>query len=199
MTPTDLPDAMRILRDVVHQANLEQKRLRRARVEFLALSLLVVVLLGIDYKIAHIMFSYLDPTLGDVSLGPAFLALSVPVAVIVIHLLISESEGQSIEYRLRRLAGVGVFVFLFGIAAMVSLVYLDASEGIGAQDTGGNIQGTIGNESIGLDGGDSSLGFAVFRALFSSLSPMIFFAGMTLILFVTVYACHRLMQKIEVR
>lgn len=198
MTANDLPDTMRVLRVVVHEAILEEKRIRRAFVEFLALSALVVVLLAIDYKIASVMFSVLDPSFGDVSLGPAFLALSVPVAVIVIHLLVSEDEGHTIEHRLRRLAGVGVFVFLFGIAAMVSLVYLDASEGVGTDGSSG-IQGTIGDEDIGLGGGEPSWSFALFRALFASLSPMIFFAGMTLILFVTVYACHRLMTKIEER
>ena len=35
------------------------------------------------------------------------------------------------------------------------------------------------------------------RAIFSTLSPVIFFVGMTLILFVTIYASHRLLLKVE--
>lgn len=198
MVPTRLPDTMRVLRDVVYEAGKEARRIVRAKFECVLLFAGFFLVLGFDYKAAHVMFSYLDPTLGDVSMGPAILALSVPVAVAAIHLLTDDKDGEAIEARLHRLAGFGVFVFLFGIAAMVSLVFLDSTDGIGSQSTGG-IEGTIGGQEIGAGDGQTSWLFSMFRGVFSGVLPMVFFSGMTLILFVSVYVCHRLMLKIEER
>ena len=131
MKRDDFSIATSVGRDVLHQARLEEKRLRNAITLVVGLSLVVTVLLGVDYTAARIMFTYLDPTLGDVSLGPEFLALTVPIAVVAIHLRIADEGGHTLEYRLRRLAGVGVFVFLFGMAMMIALVYMDASDGVG--------------------------------------------------------------------
>lgn len=193
-----LIEALRVARDVGYQADLEDRRLRHARRDFILLSLLVAMLLGLDYTTAHIMFTYLDPTLGGVSLGPEFLALTVPTAVVAVHLLIAEEGGKAIEYRLKRLAGVGVFVFLLGMATMVSLVYFDASGGVGWQSQGSGIEGTLGSADIGASTeGHTSWLLVIFGALFASVAPVLFFAGMTLILFVTVYASHRLMVKLE--
>ncbi len=192
-------ESMRVLRDVGYQARLEERRFRNAKTEFVFLSCLVALLLGVDYTMARIMFDYLDPTLGGVSLGPEFLALSVPTAVVAVHLLISDDDGQTIEYRLRRLASVGVFIFLFGMAAMVALVYFDAADGLGVSGQNAPIDGTIGQEDIGGDQSQKSWLLSLFGKLFSSIPPIIFFLGMTVILFVTVYACHRLMTKIEER
>ena len=193
----ELAKIMRLARDVAYQARLEEKRLRSAIVMFVFFSVLVACLLGVDYMAARIMFTYLDPTLGDVSLGPEFLALTVPVAVVAIHLLIAEDGGHTLEYRLRRLAGIGVIVFLFGMASMVSLVYFDASDGVGSQGSDIAIEGMIGDDDLGGgSAGETSFVFSAFRALFSSIAPIVFFVGMTLILFVTAYACHRLMVKI---
>lgn len=197
MKRDDFSIATSVGRDVLHQARLEEKRLRNAITLVVGLSLVVTVLLGVDYTAARIMFTYLDPTLGDVSLGPEFLALTVPIAVVAIHLRIADEGGHTLEYRLRRLAGVGVFVFLFGMAMMIALVYMDASDGVGSQGNDAAIQGVVGNDNLSArDTGETSWAFAAFRALFSALSPIIFFVGMTLILFVTAYACHQLMKTI---
>ncbi len=197
MIGDDLSTATGIARQVKYDAKLEEKRLKRAWISFLISSFVVMILLGVDYTAARIMFTYLDPTLGDVSLGPEFLALTVPIAVVAIHLRIADKNGQALEHRLRRLAGVGMFVFLFGMAMMIALVYMDASESVGSQGNGTAIQGTIGNNEIGSrSAGETSWAFSAFRLLFSSLSPIVFFVGMTLILFVTAYACHRLMDKL---
>lgn len=193
-----LSKARQILHGVVYEAKKERRRVAKATRELILLSCVVTVLLGIDYKLALIMFTYLDPNLDGTSLGPAVLALSVPVAVVTIHLLIADHDGTKIEDRLQKLAGIGVFVFLFGMAAMVSLVYFDASEGIGAQGSS-PISGSIGNQDLELGGRETSPLFSGFGVIMSGVSPVIFFAGMTLILFVTVYASHKLMQKIEER
>ena len=190
---------MRLLRGVVYEAKLEAKRIKRAKVEFAVLSVFVALLLGVDYTAARIIFAYLDPTLGQTSLGPAFIALCVPIAVVAVHLLVADDGGKTIEHRLKRLAGVGVFVFLIGIAGMLSLVYLDSAEGIGSSSSVNVIQGMIGNETIGASGGDSSWFFSLFQGLFAGIVPIIFFFGMSLILFVTVYASHKLLSKIEER
>ena len=195
-----LAKTMRVLRDVVYQAKLEIRRIRLSRIEFFILSFLAAAILILDYTMARVMFDYLDPTLGGISLGPEILALSVPLAVVAVHLLITDDEGRTIEDRLRRFAGVGVFVFLLGMASMISLVYFDATDGMGSQDQSAAIQGTIGNEAIGAtEQGKKSEHSSLFGAVFASIPPIIFFVGMTFILFVTVYASHRLMTKIEER
>ena len=114
----ELKKLMSVVRHAASLGKLEAKRIQRAKILFVTLSCLIAVLLGVDYTAARIIFSYLDPTLGSISLGPDLIALCVPIAVIAVHLLISDDGGKRIEYRLRRLAGVGVFVFLFGIAMM---------------------------------------------------------------------------------
>ena len=193
-------ETMRILRDVVYQAKLEIRRIRLSRIEFFAFSFLTACILGLDYTMARVMFDYLDPTLGGISLGPEMLALSVPIALIAVHLLIADDKGRTIENRLRKLAGVGVFVFLLGMASMISLVYFDATDGMGAQNQSAAIHGTIGNETVGAAGQThQSWLSSLFGNLLASIPPIIFFTGMTLILFVTVYASHRLMTKIEAR
>ncbi|WP_316861070.1 hypothetical protein [uncultured Cohaesibacter sp.] len=188
-------DHMRIVRDVGYQAHKENKRLRKAKVEAGIIGVCVFALLMIDYTAARIMFTYLDPTLGDVSMGPDFLALTVPVAVIAIHLLVKEQGGAVFERQLVRLAGVGVVVFIAGMGLMLALVYLDASSGLGSQNAAG-IQGSIGGVDIGGDNrsDNSSLG-----SFFSGISPIFFFAGMALTLFITVYATHRLLLMLEER
>lgn len=190
-------ETMRILRDVNHQSALEARRLRRAKFWFVFLSSLVAIILGVDYLMARTMFDYMDPTLGGISLGPTILALSVPIAVIAVHLLIADDGGQTFEYRLRRLAGVGVMVFLFGMASMISLVFLDASDGLGSQGQTPAIEGTIGTNSISNNQGGTSWLSSAFSSVFSGIPPIIFFLGMTLILFVTIYVVHRLISKIE--
>ena len=185
-----------VIRDVVSQGNLEERRLFQAFVMIGLFGIAVFVLLGIDYKLAHIMFSYLDPTLGDTSLGPAFLALSVPIAVLVINMLIREKQnGKKIELNLQRLAGIGVIVFLFGIASMVALVYFESTDGIGTSSSG--ISGTIGGQSIGSNQSDRPYPVSTFGNLLAGIGPIIFLLGMTMILFVTVYASHYLMIRIE--
>lgn len=195
---TQQSDGMRILHDVVHQAELQERRVRRALGELIAFSFLAAFILLIDYKMALVMFTYLDPTLDDTSLGPAILALSVPVAVVTIHLLVSDAGGRAIEKRLHGLAGVGVFVFLLGMAAMVALVFFDATDGIGSQGPG-FIQGTVGDQDLDPGVAEQSGFVSGFGGVLSSLSPAVFFTGMTLLLFVTVYACHRLLVLIEER
>jgi len=190
-------ETMRILRDVNHQSALETRRLRQAKFWFVFLSCLVAVILGVDYLMARTMFDYMDPALGGISLGPTILALSVPIAVVAVHLLIADDGGQAFEYRLRRLAGVGVVVFLFGMASMISLVFLDASEGLGSQGQTPAIEGTIGTNAIGNNQSRASWLSSAFANVFSGIPPIIFFLGMTLILFVTVYVVHRLISKIE--
>jgi hypothetical protein len=190
---------MRLLRGVVYEVKLEAKRNKRAKVEFFTLSAIVALLLGVDYTAARIIFAYLDPTLGQTSLGPEFIALCVPIAVVAVHLLIADDGGKTIEHRLKRLAGVGVFVFLIGIAGMLALVYLDSADGVGSSSSNSAIQGTVGNQDIGISGGETSWFFAVFQGVFAGIVPVIFFFGMSLILFVTVYASHKLLSKIEER
>jgi hypothetical protein len=193
---TNTASVTRLLHTVAHLALKEGKRVLKARMNVAVLSCLVAVILGIDYKAALILFTYLDPTLDGASLGPAFLALTLPVAVVAVHLLIKDEGGEAIEKRLRKLAGVGVFVFLLGIAMLLSLVYFDASEGIGSSGSS-SISGTIGNDDLGAGTGQTSSILSGFGAILSGLSPTMFFAGMTFILFVTVYASHVLMKQIE--
>lgn len=188
----------RQLRGVAYEAKQEQKRIKLARREFVLFSLLVALLLGVDYTSALIIFSYLDPTLGQVSLGPELIALCVPIAVVAVHLLVADDGGKTIEHRLKRLAGVGVFVFLIGMAGMLSLVYLDSADGVGSESSGG-VQGTIGSQEIGSGGGETSLFFSIFQGIFAGVVPAVFFIGMCLILFVTIYVSHKLLAKIEER
>ena len=190
-------ETMRILRDVNYQSALESRRLRQAKFWFVFLSLLVAIILGVDYMMALTMFEYMDPTLGGVSLGPAILALSVPIAVVAVHLIIAEDGGKAFEYRLRRLAGIGVIVFLLGMASLVSLVFFDATDGLGSQAQSSAIVGTIGSSSIGNNQSEISGISSSFAAIFASIPPILFFLGMTLILFVTVYVSHLLISKIE--
>lgn len=194
-----LSQSMRHLRGVVYEAKLEAKRVKRAKVEFGMFSVLVALLLAVDYTAARIIFAYLDPTLGQTSLGPEFIALCVPIAVVAVHLLVADDGGKTIEYRLKRLAGVGVFVFLIGIAGMLSLVYLDSADGIGSSSADGAIQGMIGNEAVDALATDTPWFFSLFQGIFAGIVPVIFFFGMSLILFVTVYASHRLLIMIGER
>ncbi|MBO6814526.1 MAG: hypothetical protein JJ891_06680 [Rhizobiaceae bacterium] len=191
-------DLLGLLRKVMREARLEEKRIVRARNEFIILSFLVATLLLIDYSAALVIFEYLDPTLGKVSMGPAVIALCVPTAVVALHLLMHDTGGEQIEQRLKRFSGVGVFIFLLGIAAMLATVYMDAADGVGSGGPDIPIDGTIGNQDLG-SGGSTSVVFAIFRGLFSGITPIIFFIGMTAILWVTVYASHRLLVMIEER
>lgn len=195
---TDTSGARRVVHAVAYEGKKEDSRIVNARIQVIVFSCIVAVLLGIDYKAAHILFSYLDPTLDGTSVGPAFLALTVPVAVVAVHLLIKDKDGKRIEERLHKLAGVGVFVFLLGMAMLLSLIYFDATEGIGSSGTN-PIQGSIGNDDLGTGPAQTSLLVIGFGSILSGLSPVLFFAGMTFILFVTVYACHQFMKRIEER
>lgn len=103
--------ARRVLHVVASEGKKENGRIVRARAQVIASLCVVAVLLGIDYKAAFILFSYLNPSLDGTSVGPAFLALTVPVAVVAVHLLIKDKGGAEIEGRLQKLAGIGVFVF----------------------------------------------------------------------------------------
>ena len=196
--PTDTSAARRTIHNVAYEGRRENRVIINARIMVVAFSCICAVLLGIDYKAAYILFSYLDPTLDGTSVGPAFLALTVPVAVVTIHLLIKDEGGAKIEQRLHKLAGVGVFVFFLGVAMLLSLVYFDASEGIGSS-SGSSITGSIGDSDVGAGSAQGSPLLTGFGALLSGLSPIMFFAGMTFILFVTVYACHQFMKRIEER
>lgn len=196
MMATETARLGRLLHTVSHLAFKEAKRVIKARINVAVISCVVAVILAIDYKAALILFTYLDPTLDGASLGPAFLALTLPVAVVAVHLLIKDEGGALIEKRLQKLAGVGVFVFLLGVAMLLSLVYFDASEGIGSGTTG-PITGTIGNSDLGGGSSQTSSILSGFGALLAGLSPTVFFAGMVFILFVTVYASHQLMKRIE--
>ncbi|MFN3226829.1 MAG: hypothetical protein ACE360_11340 [Hyphomicrobiales bacterium] len=195
---TESSQVRRLLHTVAHEGVLETRRIRNARITVISMMCVVAVLLGIDYKAAFILFSYLDPTLDGTSVGPAFLALTVPVGVVAIHLLIKDKNGGLIEDRLQKLAGIGVFIFFAGVAMLLSLVYFDASEGIGSGATS-TIQGSIGNDDLGIGPTQTSPLLSGFGSILSGLSPVLFFAGMTFILFVTVYACHQFMKRIEAR
>lgn len=194
--PTDTSAARRMNHAVAHEARREDALIVSARFWIPIWSLICAVLLFVDYKAAYILFSYLDPTLDGTSVGPAFLALTVPIAVIAIHLLIMDEGGPQIEERLHKLAGVGVFVFFLGVAMLLSLVYFDASDGIGSGPAG-PITGSIGNGDLGLGPSETSPLLSGFGSILSGLSPVVFFAGMVFILFVTVYACHQFMKRIE--
>jgi hypothetical protein len=196
--PTDTSAARRVNHAVAYEGRLENSRIINGRILVTVWSCLCAVLLFIDYKAAFILFSYLDPTLDGTSVGPAFLALTVPVAVVAIHLLIKDAGGAEIEERLHKLAGVGVFIFFLGVAMLLSLVYFDASEGIGSGTTG-PITGSIGNNDLGVGPSQPSALVSGFGSILSGLSPVMFFAGMVFILFVTVYACHQFMKRIEER
>lgn len=188
-----------LLRKVMHEAKVEAKRISRAQREFVVFSAIVAVLLGIDYMSARIIFDYLDPTVGKVSLGPEIIALCVPTAVIALHLMMSEDGGETIEKRLRRLSGVGVFLFLLGLGAMLASVYMDSADGVGSGGSDVAVSGVIGNDTLGGNGNDTSFVFSLFQGFFSGITPIIFFVGMTAILWVTVYTSHRLLGKIEER
>jgi len=190
-------ETMRILRDVNYQSALETRRLRQAKFWFVFLSCLVAIILGVDYMMALTMFDYMDPTLGGISLGPAILALSVPIAVVAVHLLIADDGGKAFEYRLRRLAGIGVIVFLLGMASLIALVFFDATDGLGSQGQSSAIEGMIGTNSIGTNQSEASWLSSSFAPIFAGIPPILFFLGMTLILFVTVYVSHLLISKIE--
>ncbi|MEM6914119.1 MAG: hypothetical protein AAF511_09090, partial [Pseudomonadota bacterium] len=91
--PTDTSAARRTNHAVSHEAQREDALIIGARFWIPIWSLICAVLLFVDYKAAYILFSYLDPTLDGTSVGPAFLALTVPIAVIAIHLLIKDEGG----------------------------------------------------------------------------------------------------------
>lgn len=82
------------------------------------------------------------------------------------------------------------------MAMLLSLIYFDATEGIGSSGSSA-VQGTIGNDDLGLGPATPSPLLTGFGSILSGLSPVMFFAGMTFILFVTVYACHQFMKRIE--
>lgn len=196
MKTNDYTDARRVVSDMQSEARKEKRRLAKARREFVILSLLVALLLSIDYFAAALLFDYLSPSLGGVPMNAYFLALTVPVAVIAIHVLLAEDGGASMELRLRRLARVGVLVFLLGIASMLSLVYLMSTQGLGTQDTGSAISGTIGGDNLSSGTQGESFVLAAFRSLLGTISPIIFFFGFCFILYVTVYLSHWLMTRI---
>lgn len=196
---SDVSQVINLLRKVIREARLENNRINRAQLEFVLYSMVVAVLMLIDYSSARIIFAYLDPTLGQVSLGPDIVALCVPTAVIALHLMMDDEGGKTIEKRLKRFAGVGVFLFILGTAMMLATVYMESADGVG---TGGSeiaINGTVGNETIGSGGNHTSAVFAAFRGFLSGVTPIVFFTGMAAILWVTVYTSHRLLTKIEER
>ena len=81
---------------------------------------------------------------------------------------------------------------------LLSLVYFDASEGIGS-GAASPITGAIGDSDLGGGASQTAPLLTGFGAILSGLSPVLFFAGMVFILFVTVYACHQFMKRIEER
>jgi len=186
-----------VLNVVIYLAQREAKLIADARWRALFLSFLAALILSVDYMMGLILFDYLDPTLGDVSLGPPFLALSLPIAVIVIHLIIQSDDTHKVEYRLRRIATVGVFMLLFALSAVLALVLYDATDGLGSTDGGGPVTGSVGNQVLLQSGSDRDSGlFAMFDAVFPGLARIAFFAAISLVLFVSVYGVDRLLTKI---
>lgn len=193
-------NSRRTLRHIEHEANLEFRRLRSAQRTFILLLALSIIILGVDFSAALILFDYLDPTLGGVSLGPAALALTVPIAVVGIHVLVADQKTSSdnkIRLWLRRLAAAGVFIYLFGIASMVSLALFDATEGMGSGSQGPLTGGTFGSPTLGNDQ-SSDAALALFGGIFASVSPIVFFIGMTLVFFVSVFVVDRLLARMKV-
>jgi len=188
----------KIQNDVQYQAVRETRTIRDARIFLLFFAFLVALILSVDYTMGLTLFSYLDPSLGNISLGPPLLALSIPIAVIVIHLIISSDDSNKIEDRLRRFASVGGFLLLFAMSAMVALVLYDSSDGLGRQGKETSINGVIGNETLGSKNTASESGiFAVFDHIFAGIPRILFFCAMSLVLFVSVYGVHVLLLKIE--
>ncbi len=73
-------ETKRIYRDVNYQANMDSSRYWEKTGATVFLTVLTAVILGFDYSTARVMFDYMDPTLGGISLGPEILALSVPIS-----------------------------------------------------------------------------------------------------------------------
>ncbi len=187
-----------IQNDVQYLAARETRTIWEARTYSLLFAFLAALILGVDYMLGWILFDYLDPTLGNISLGPPFLALSIPIAVIVIHLIIGTDDTNRIENRLRRVASVGGFLLLFAVSAMVALVLYDSSDGLGGQGNDASISGVIGDETLGDKDPSSEHGiFSIFDAIFAGVPRILFFCAMSLILFVSVYGVHVLLKKIE--
>lgn len=186
---------MSLIHNVGNQANSELRKRWQVLGECGTIITLLLAVLVMDYTAARILFTYLDPTIGDVSMGPDILALTLPLAVIAIHLLVKERGGTIFERYLVLLAKIGVVIFLSGMGLMLALVYLDASTGLGSQVSTG-IQGTLGSVDLSNAKGDD---LSLLRSFFSEISPIFFFTGMALTLFITVYATHRLLCMLEER
>jgi len=186
-----------VLNNLQFLAQREARAITHAKLMILFLSSLAALILLVDYTMGWILFDYLDPTLGDVSLGPPFLALSLPIAVIVIHLIIRSDDTHNIEYRLRRIATVGGFLLLFALSAVLALILYDSTDGLGSTGSDNAISGSIGNETIDQqDGGTNSGLFTFFDAVFPDLTRILFFVAICLILFVSVYGVDQLLAKI---
>lgn len=185
-----------ILAQVVHRGRVEarQRRLAQCVVIFLVVALITVLV--IDYSAALIIFTYLDPSFGDINLGPEVLALSVPTTVLAFHLLISIDRAQLVENSLIRAAAIGVFAFLMGVTFLTSLSYLDAADGIGFNQTDSGLGGTIGRQTLDSAASKDDWLFQSFRNIFANIAPITFFIGMCCILFITVYVSHVLIKQI---
>ncbi len=185
------------LNNVIYLAQREAKAILEAKLKILLLSFLAASILIVDYTMGWVIFDYLDPTLGDVSLGPPFLALSLPIAVVVIHLIIRSDKTHKVEYRLRRVATVGGFLLLFALSALLALIFHDATEGLGATYNGDSISGSIGSQAIQQSNRQSDSGLvSAFDAVFPGLARILFFSAVCLILFVSVYGVDQLLTKI---
>ena len=188
----------KVQNNVQYRAVRETRNIRKAQAFFLFVSSLVAIILSVDYTMGWILFDYLDPSLGEVSLGPPFLALSIPIAVIVIHLIISSDDTDKIEKRLRRIASVGGFLLLIALSSMVALILYDSSEGLGRQGGDTSINGVIGDDTLGSNNAISQPWiFSIFDAVFAGVPRILFFCAMSLVLFVSVYGVHMLLKKIE--
>ena len=181
------------------KANRESRKLLLSRIEFVTKGLIAGITLLVDYFAGLQTFEYLAPTLGGVSLGPPALALTIPIAVLGVHILISDQRGyenNAIRRHLRRGATIGVFVYLIGMAAMVALSLLDSTESLGTGSGAPGVGGAVGN--ITLDTGQpASALMQLFLSLFSTAAPIVFSLGMVFIFMVSVFVVDRLITGME--
>ncbi len=181
----------RWMHDLRHEASLERQRIQNAKYTFILLSMIMAGVLIVDYTMGRAMFDYIAPKIGGSALSAPILALIFPITVVALHLLIADDGGRKIEYRLKRLAGVGIIVFLLGASALIASIMSDGTDGIGGSApilTGGS-PGTGENELSPIT--------SVFKALVAPLPPLMFFFAMGFGLILTYYVGHQLLKKIE--
>ncbi len=181
------PQSIRLMHGVGHQARLERRRVKNAKKRFVLLNIVLAIILFLDYAMGLSLFTAIAPEIGNSKLSAAVLALIFPVAVIALHFRIADTDGKKIETRLRRLAGIGIFIFLLGASSLIAAIMFDGAEGLGASFVTG--MGIVTPDFVG--------GSQQSASPLLTLPPILFFFAMGFGLILTFYASHRILVRLE--